>query len=47
MFRLLGTPAANKAHVLAESGHGVFAPEVSNKTVHETLAWLDRYLGSP
>ncbi len=47
MFRLLGTPAANKARILVDSGHGVFAPEVANKTVHETLAWLDRYLGSP
>ncbi len=45
MLHLLGTPTANKAHILVESGHGVFAPEVRNTTIHEMLTWLDRYLG--
>jgi DNA-binding winged helix-turn-helix (wHTH) protein/dienelactone hydrolase len=45
MFRLLGTHPSRKAHILVDSGHGVFAPEVRNKTIHEILAWFDRYLG--
>jgi hypothetical protein len=47
MLRALGTPPGKKRRVLVESGHAVFAPEVLNTTVHETLAWLDRYLGLP
>jgi len=40
-FRLLGTPSADKRHVLLESGHGLpFTPWFK-----ETLDWLDRYLG--
>ncbi len=45
MFRALGTAAQNKAHVLVDSGHGVFAPEVRNETIQQTLKWFDRYLG--
>jgi len=41
LFRALGTPAANKRHVVLESGHVPPWPDV----VHETLDWLDRYLG--
>jgi serine/threonine protein kinase/dienelactone hydrolase len=40
-FRLLGTPSADKRHVLLESGHGLpYTPWFK-----ETLDWLDRYLG--
>ena len=41
LFRLLGTPEADKKHVLFESGHVPPFPDV----VRETLDWLDRYLG--
>jgi hypothetical protein len=43
MFRLLGTPAADKRHVLFESAHdtGLFRQQV----VKETLDWLEKYLG--
>ena len=46
MFRSLGTAASRKAHFLVDSGHNVLAPEVRNATIHETLNWFDRYLGS-
>jgi serine/threonine protein kinase/dienelactone hydrolase len=40
-FNLLGTPTADKRHVLLESGHGLpFTPWFK-----ETLDWLDHYLG--
>jgi tRNA A-37 threonylcarbamoyl transferase component Bud32/cephalosporin-C deacetylase-like acetyl esterase len=42
MFRLLGTPAADKRHRVFESGHIPFQwPEVQR----EIVDWLDRYLG--
>jgi serine/threonine protein kinase/predicted esterase len=41
MFRLLGTKAADKAHVLVEGGH---APKWT-LLVKPILDWLDRYLG--
>jgi eukaryotic-like serine/threonine-protein kinase len=42
LFRLLGTPLADKRHVILESGHGLpFTPWFK-----ETLDWLDHYLGS-
>lgn len=41
MFRLLGTPAADKRHVVVEGGH--VPPR--NLVVKEALDWLDRYLG--
>jgi dienelactone hydrolase len=41
LFRLLGTPEADKKHVLFESGHVPPFPDV----VRETLDWLDRTLG--
>ena len=40
-FELIGTPAANKRHVMAIGGH--FIPR--DLLIRETLAWLDRYLG--
>jgi eukaryotic-like serine/threonine-protein kinase len=46
MLRLWGAPAASKEHVWVESGHSVLAPEVRNRTIHETLSWFDRYLGA-
>ena len=41
LFRLLGTPARDKKHVVFDSGHVAPWPDV----VRETLDWLDRYLG--
>jgi formylglycine-generating enzyme required for sulfatase activity/dienelactone hydrolase len=41
MFRLLGTPEADKRHVLYEGGH-VFP---FARIMKDTLDWLDRYLG--
>jgi dienelactone hydrolase len=40
-FRLLGTPASEKRHVVDEAGHFLSRPMM----VRESLAWLDRYLG--
>ena len=41
LFRLLGTPAADKRHALFDGGH--VAPQ--QETMREVLAWFDRYLG--
>ena len=41
LYRLLGTPAEDKRHVVFESGHAV----PRNELIKETLDWLDRYLG--
>jgi eukaryotic-like serine/threonine-protein kinase len=41
LLHTLGTPEADKRHVLAETGH--FAPR--ELVARESLAWLDRYLG--
>lgn len=43
MFRPLGTPAAQKRHVIEEGSH--FVPRV--RLVQETLAWLDKYQPLP
>lgn len=44
MFRLLGTPQADKRHVVYEGfGHGV----PRNERIAETLDWLDKYFGPP
>jgi len=40
-FRLLGTPAKDKKHVVYETGHAVPRKEF----IRETLDWLDKYLG--
>jgi dienelactone hydrolase len=41
LYRLLGTPPADKRYVLLDSGHGLpFTPWFK-----ETLDWLDHYLG--
>ncbi len=39
MFRLLGTPEADKRHVIEEGSH--FVPRV--RMIQEALAWLDKY----
>ena len=43
LFRMLGTPAADKRHVLLDTPHDV--TEQRPILVREVLAWLDRYLG--
>jgi dienelactone hydrolase len=42
MFRALGTPNRDKHHAIFEAGHTV----PRDALIRETLAWLDRYLGS-
>jgi hypothetical protein len=42
MFRLLGSPAADKKHVLLDYGHG--SPPRA-EVLRESLGWLDKYLG--
>jgi hypothetical protein len=42
-FRLLGTPAADKKHVVHTAAH----PIPQQDMVRETLAWFDKYLGVP
>ena len=41
MFRLLGTPEADKKYVLFDAGHA--PPRL--ETVKHSLDWFDRYLG--
>ncbi|HVB31187.1 MAG TPA: SUMF1/EgtB/PvdO family nonheme iron enzyme [Gemmatimonadaceae bacterium] len=43
LFRMLGTPAADKRHVLLETPHDVDADRPA--LVAAVLGWLDRYLG--
>ena len=43
MFKLLGTPADQKRHVVEEGGH--FVPRT--RLIQETLEWLDRYQPTP
>lgn len=42
-FRLLGTPPADKRHVVFQAGH--LLPQ--SDQVRETLAWFDKYLERP
>jgi serine/threonine protein kinase/dienelactone hydrolase len=42
MFELLGTPAANKRHVVLDGGH---LPADYTRGVREILGWTDRWLG--
>jgi formylglycine-generating enzyme required for sulfatase activity/dienelactone hydrolase len=42
MFDLLGTPAADKRHVIFETGHAVVT---QGPMIKEVLDWLDKYLG--
>jgi pimeloyl-ACP methyl ester carboxylesterase len=41
-FELLGTPPADKQHVLFEAGHSALP---QNQLVRATLDWYDKYLG--
>jgi type II secretory pathway pseudopilin PulG len=43
LFRMLGTPAADKKHVVLETPHDVRADRAD--LVKEVLGWLDKYLG--
>ena len=43
MFRLLGTPAGQKRHVVEEGSH--FVPRT--RMIQETLTWLDQYQPVP
>ena len=43
LFEMLGTPAADKKHVVLETPHDVTAQKTA--LVSEVLAWLDKYLG--
>ena len=42
LYELLGTPSADKRHVIFDSGHG--SPP-RGETLREVLAWYDKYLG--
>ncbi len=44
LFQGLGTPSADKKHVLYPGGHEIFATERS-QIVQEVVGWLDRYVG--
>ena len=43
LFRLLGTPVADKRRVLLDTPHDV--SEQKEHLAKEVLAWLDKYLG--
>jgi formylglycine-generating enzyme required for sulfatase activity len=43
LFRMLGTPAADKRHVVLDTPHDV--TQQRRRLVKEALDWLDRYLG--
>lgn len=43
MFRMLGTPANEKSHVVLDTPHDV--TEQRPRLTREVLSWLDRYLG--
>jgi hypothetical protein len=43
LFKLLGTPAADKKHLVYEVGHGTVP---YREKVREVLNWLDKYLGA-
>jgi len=43
MFKMLGTPAADKSHVVLDTPHDV--TEQRSQLVKAVLDWLDRYLG--
>ena len=42
MFRLLGTPAEQKRHVVLDGGH---VPTRLSEVYRHALDWLDKYLG--
>ena len=44
LFQALGTPSADKKHVLYPGGHEIFATQRS-QIVQEVVGWLGRYVG--
>jgi eukaryotic-like serine/threonine-protein kinase len=44
LFQGLGTPSADKKHVLYPGGHEIFMTQHS-QIVQEVVGWLDRYVG--
>ena len=44
LFEALGTPSADKKHVLYPGGHEIFVTRRS-QIVQEVVGWLDRYVG--
>jgi hypothetical protein len=42
LFQMLGTPSADKRHVVLEGGH---IPPQPRPVYKEILDWLDKYLG--
>ncbi len=44
LFQGLGTPSADKKHVLYPGGHEIFVTQHS-QIVQEVVGWLDRYVG--
>ncbi len=44
LLALLGSPADRKRQVLFDAGHGALP---RGQVIHETLGWLDRFLGPP
>jgi len=44
LFEALGTPSADKKHVLYPGGHEIFVTQRS-QIVQEVVRWLDRYVG--
>ena len=43
LYRLLGTPEADKRHSVLDGGH-VFP---FSRMIKDSLDWLDKYLGAP
>lgn len=43
LFRMLGTPATEKTHIVLDTPHDVTQQRAT--LIREVLAWLDRYLG--
>jgi dienelactone hydrolase/predicted Ser/Thr protein kinase len=43
LYRLLGTPAKDKRHIVFPTAHDVSV--MRNEVMHEVLGWLDHYLG--
>jgi hypothetical protein len=43
MFKIFGTPAEHKRHVVYDVGHSLQFPRA--EFIRENLAWLDKYLG--
>jgi pimeloyl-ACP methyl ester carboxylesterase len=44
LFRMLGTPEADKRHIVRETPHDV--TEQRTELVKDVVGWLDKYLGT-